>query len=497
MKNSKQIEDFGKFVLLSLSVTAVVFVCYWPAMHGDFIWDDYILIVDSSHMIDLDGLKAIWFQGEGFNHPLTSSVFWLARQIWGLNPFPFHVLSVLFHGINAILFLNILRNLKIPGSIFAALVFALHPVQVESVAWISELKNVQSCFFYLIAILSYLKSQNQFDKKRLIWFNIALLSFALSLLSKTASIMLPLVLFLLSWWQGIKWRSVLFGLIPFFLLSFFAAVWTIWDQLFHAGATGLDWSLSWAEKLAIAGKIIWFYLSKLVWPHPLILIYERWSLQPTHFMFYFGMISFLLVTLTLFFLRKTKSGKHFFATWIYFILSLFPVLGFFNIYSMRYSFVADHFQYFATFSPIALLAAIVWNKRKWLLIRTVFSCLILALLATLTWQRSVVYSNEATLWEETVKQNPSSWLAQDSLGNVFAQHGNWSEAISHYREAIRLNPNMAGPFMNLAVALSNQGRFKEAYRNFKTSLQIDPNNIETYRNFANLLYKMNRVERAH
>lgn len=477
----------------------LTFACYGPALNGDFIWDDFPHLVENPNLNDLKGLKALWTSPEAVYYPLTSTVFWMGRRLWSFNPFPYHVLNVLLHSINAILFWLLLKSFKIPGSRFAALLFALHPVHAESVAWITELKNVLSGFFYLAAALFYFQFEKYRLRKNIRWYAVALLCFALSLLSKTATAMFPLaILVLILWREPEKGRQLetWLWLIPFFSLSAFAAGWTIWEQRFHTGAAGLDWSIGGLERIAIAGKAIWFYLAKLFWPHPLIFVYERWTLNPDQPGFYLGAIGVVLVSLFIFFRRKTLLERTLFAAWAYFVISLFPVLGFFNIYFTRYSFVADHFQYLASLSPIALFATMVWRGSKWLRIRFIISFLCLALLATLTWRRAHVYRNEATMWHVTVNQNPYSWVAHDSLGNVLMQHGKFSEAALHYRKAVLLKPDFAPLHANLGTALVRKGKFDEAARHFWTALSLNPRSAEAHNGLGNVFVQSGNIPEA-
>lgn len=485
------------FMLFVFFIMLLTFACYSPAMNGDFIWDDYSHFVENPHMKDLQGLKALWMSPEAFYYPLTSTTFWIGRHLWGLNPFPYHVLNIFLHSANAILFWVLLKHLGIPGARFAAAIFALHPVHTESVAWITELKNVQSCLFYLVAMLAFFKFHVHPSGKWFFWYAVALFSFALSLFSKTASVMYPVVVLILIWWRAEKaGRDLWVWLIPFFALSGIAAAWTIWEQSAHSGATGPDWLLTWYERLAISGKAVSFYFAKLIWPHPLVFVYERWVLDAGRPEFYLGTISVLLALFTFYVARKTQWGKSLFVAMACFVISLFPVLGFFNVYFMRFSFVADHFQYFASMFPIALIASIVWGNQKWFVVRLIFSFLILALLAALTWRRAHAYWNEATIWQDTVKHNPRSWVAHDSLGNVFMQHGEWSKAIVHYQEAIRLKPEFVGAYTNLGVALGQKGRFDEAIEHFSTALRLNSHSAEAHNGLASVLVQMGRTEEA-
>jgi len=231
---------------------------------------------------------------------------------------------------------------------------------VQSVAWVTELKNTQSCLFYLLAIYCFLnwEKQSQITQRRRVdtslAFPISLLCFVLATLSKPSVVMLPAVLALCVWWRRgrIQCRNAV-ALTPFVAISALASAWTIWEQKFHAGAVGPDWAQSWPERLIIAGRAIWFYLAKLFWPHPLIFIYPRWQLQPSQFTAYLPLLLVVMGLIAFWFLPG-KAGRAVFFAGAYYVISLFPVLGFFSIYFFRYSFVSDHFQYLASMGLIAL-----------------------------------------------------------------------------------------------------------------------------------------------
>ena len=268
----------------ALLLVAFVLIAYLRVFRADYIWDDESHLTRNPCVIGPLGLKEIWTTAQAVYYPLVLTTFWTLHKFIGLNPFPYHLLNVLLHAVSAVLLWRILQLLKIRGAWLGAALWALHPVMVQSVAWITELKNTQSCVFYLLAILFFLKwndqggavsrpPQRRTGDRRSFVFALSLLFFLLATLSKPSVVMLPFVLALCIWWMRGKarWRDVL-TLTPFALISALASAWTIWEQKFHARAIGPDWTQIFPERLIIAGKAVWFYLGKLVWPHPLIFI---------------------------------------------------------------------------------------------------------------------------------------------------------------------------------------------------------------------------------
>ena len=263
---------------------------------------------------------------------------------------------------------TILQVLRVRGAWLGAALWALHPVMVQSVAWVTELKNTQSCVFYLLSILFFLKWEDQggavsrppqrrTEDRRSLVFALSLLFFILATLSKPSVVMLPFVLALCVWWMRgkIRWRDAL-ALAPFALISVVASAWTIWEQRFHARAVGPDWEQTFPERLIIAGKAIWFYIGKLVWPHPLIFIYPRWDVDSSKVVAYLPLLAAIAGLVALWFIHA-KWGRVLFFASAYYVVSLFPVLGFFSVFFFRYSFVSDHFQYLASMGPLALAGA--------------------------------------------------------------------------------------------------------------------------------------------
>jgi len=289
---------FKRDWLWGLILILAVILTYTPVWWAGFVWDDDINVTANPCIVGPLGLKEIWTTTHAGYYPLVLTTVWVEHALWGLAPLPYHLVNVLLHATCAVLLWWVLRSLRILGAWLGAALWALHPVQVESVAWITELKNTQSCLFYLLTIRFFLEWQNReiLDQKGIERDYLLALVFALlAILSKPSTVVLPAVLGLVWWWMGGQWHGrLVLRLAPFFLIAAAASIWAIVEQKFHAGAVGSEWAQTWAERLVIAGKIVWFYLGKLVWPHPLIFIYPRWEIDASHLVAYLPMTAVVL-----------------------------------------------------------------------------------------------------------------------------------------------------------------------------------------------------------
>jgi len=339
-------------------LAALVLLAYLPVLQAGFIWDDDKHLTENPCIVGPLGFAGIWTTSEATYYPLVLTTFWVEHALWGLAPLPYHLVNILVHAAAAIVFWVVLRQLLVPGAWIGAALWALHPVQVESVAWVTELKNTQSGLFWLVAIFFFLKWRRSRGAAP---YAAALLCAIAAILSKSSTVMLPVVLALCAWWEERRWdwRHAI-PLAPFFFISAAASAWTIWEQKFHAGALGEEWAQTWPERIIIAGRDVWFYLGKLLWPHPLVFIYPRWRIDGSEAVAYAPALA-AVAALAVFWWQRNRWGR---AAWFvsaYFVVALFPVLGFFNVYFFRYSFVGDHFQYLASMAPAALAGA--WIAR--------------------------------------------------------------------------------------------------------------------------------------
>jgi len=336
--------------------------------------------------------------------------------------------------------------------------------------------------------------------------------------------MLPFVLALCVWWMRgkIRWRDIL-ALTPFALISSLASAWTIWEQRFHAHAIGPDWAQTFPERLIIAGKAIWFYLGKLVWPHPLIFIYPRWDVDSSKVVAYLPLLAAIAGLVTLWFIHWKWSRALFFAA-AYYVISLFPVLSFFTVFFFRYSFVSDHFQYLASMGPLALagagIATVVGRlcetprefasdtevlqglgnnfagSRKQLVLSCVLCGILLVSLGFLTWRQTAEYHNLFALYTATLQKNPDCWMAHYNLGIVLSEQGEAEQAIDHYRRAVDLRPDYAEAHYNLGRLLVEKGQLDDAIAHYERAAAINPADTEAQNNLGVTLFGMGRADDA-
>ena len=563
---------FLGFLLITL-----VFVAYARVFNAGFIWDDESHLTQNPCIVGPLGLKEVWTTTRAVYYPLVLTTFWGLHKVIGLASWPYHLLNVLLHAGSAVVLWQVLRKLGIRGAWLGAALWALHPVMVQSVAWVTELKNTQSGFLYLLSIFCFLKwnerpqitqitrikdteDQVALSKapQRRFWsavtcrrfytkkhdpspksaevsahskpesparwwqFALSLLFFLLATLSKPSVVMLPVVLALCVWWRTgrICWRDIAV-LAPFLLISGLASVWTILEQKFHAGAIGAEWAQTWPERLIIAGRAIWFYLAKLTWPHPLIFIYPRWEIDSSQITAYLPLLAALAGLLVLWLVRARWSRAIFFAA-AYYVVSLFPVLGFFSVFFFRYSFVSDHFQYLASMGPLALAGAGIVNfvgrltrslpisrpgrppiivasvpvvRSKSFLLAAISGVLLLSLVF-FTWRQTAVYRNVVTLYTATLTKNPGCWMAHYNLGIALNDRGKTDEAIAHYQQAIELRPRYAEAHYNLARLLAQKGQLDDAVTHYEKALEINPADAEAQNNLGVTLFASGRVDEA-
>jgi protein O-mannosyl-transferase len=458
-------------------LTAVLIVCctvlaYLPALDGGLLWDD-AAHVTRPELRSLHGLWRIWSDLGATQqyYPLLHSAFWLEHKLWGDATLGYHLANLLLHAAAAILVMLIMSRLGLPGGWLAALIFALHPVCVESVAWIAEQKNTLSTVFYLSAALLYL----YFDQtRRRSQYFLALALFVLALLSKTVTDTLPAALLVVSWWRRgrIGWKRDVLPLLPWFALGAAAGLFTAWVERTYVRAQGPDFALTLVERFLVAGRAIWFYLGKLVWPANLMFFYPRWRVDSAEWWQYLFPLAALASLAGLCLLARKHRAP--LAGALIFAGTLFPALGFFNVYPFVYSYVADHFQYVASLGIIVPVAvAATAGSRRW---AVAAACVVLAALGCLTWQQCGMYADMETLFQETIERNPTCWVAHYNLGVLIAETpGRLPEAIQHYREAAHLKPDYAMAHYNLALGLSRTpDGVPEAIEEYRAALHADP-----------------------
>ena len=480
-------------------VFLLTLIAYWPAVSADFIWDDN-RHVTRPELQSLAGLGRIWFEIGATQqyYPVLHSAFWLEHQLWGDAPLGYHLLNILLHATAACLFAVVLRRLAVPGATLAALLFALHPVCVESVAWVSEQKNTLSTVFYLGAALSYLK----FNDRRL-WsqYLLATVLFIFALLTKTVTATLPAALLVIFWWKEgqLRWRRDILPLLPWLVVGAAAGLFTAHFEKTMIGAQGEAFVLGVFERFLLAGQIFWFYLGKLLWPANLTFIYPRWIIDaPSASQWVYLLAAISLITFAVFAVNTRAWGRSLLAALLLFGGTLFPVLGFFNVYPFIFSYVADHFQYLASLAIFALVsAALVRGFTTFQ--RPVFltsSILLLIVLAVLTRRQSGMYQNEFTLYETTLARNPAAWMAHNNLALALTRDGRVEEAVRHLEAVLKVRPNYPQAESNLGDNLTRLGRAREAIPHLERAVQLQPDFANAHNNLGSALAAENRLAEA-
>lgn len=495
---------------LALALLLLPLLAYLPVTRNGYIWDDDSYLTGNETLRDAGGLARIWFDPGATPqyYPLVHTSFWIEYRLWGLHPLGYHLVNVLLHGLAAWLAWRLLRRLRVPGAWFAALLFALHPVHVESAAWVAERKNVLSGVLYLAAFLEYVRFAEMRDgetgpqqarrARRSYAWSLAL--FAGALLSKTVAATLPVAIAIAFWWRGrLDPKRELRALAPFLALGVGFGALTAYLEKHHVGAMGESWDLDALERLLIAGRAVWFYLGKLVWPGRLTFIYPRWEIDAAAPLQWAYPLAALGLLVALWAVRR-RWGRGPLAALLFFGVTLFPALGFFDVYPFRFSFVADHFQYLASLGPLALAGAGVARavgSRGAARATTVGIAALLALaLGGLTWQQARVYRDEETLWRDTLRKSPGSWMAYLNLGGWLDLRGRTVEAVEQYRRVIEIRPGYASAHNNLGIALERLERFGEAEAAYRAALALEPQNAEYGMNLANLFTRTGRADEA-
>ena len=487
-------------LLLGAGLVLLTFLAYLPSFHAGFLWDDDTMLTANRAILSPHGLKQIWASTLLPDYfPLTSTSLWLEWRLWGFHAAGYHTTNVLFHAASVLVLWRILRSLEIPGAWLGSLLFAVHPVNVESVAWIAERKNILAMFFFLLTVLFWLRAEKSpvnpagtpAMARRFYFASIAF--YVLALLSKTAVVPVPFVLLLCSRWvrrdRGPQTLSsfspVLKRTVPFFVLSLAFGLLTIWFQYHRAIAGEQIHSSPPLERFLGASQAFWFYVLKALVPTQLSFVYRQWTIDSTHFIFWLPFLVMLGAALALYRVRHSRKGQAMLFCFGYFLLMLGPILGFLKIYFQKYSPVADHWQYFALIGICALaggggamLVRWIRSKTNNIFLGTVLPGFCLAALVGtmgfLTFHRAVMFADAERLWLDTLAKNPSSWLAHNNLGLMFAARGEAKEAIAHYSLALEANPSSAEVHNNLGAAYVQEGRIQEAEAQIRQAFAENP-----------------------
>ena len=529
-------------LLLALALVSAILLAFLPVWHAGFIWDDNRYVTENPLLTASDGLRRIWFSLDSPSQyfPLTYTTFYLERLLWGFHPAGYHAVNLLLHAANALLVWRLLARLRVPGAWLAAALFALHPVQVESVAWITERKNVLMGFFFLLSLLAWTRfleqsSQSPWrpgvrevgtkgragsplpaaahtdpdcapyqaspDSHPWLYYGLALVCYALALCAKTTACTLPAALLLVLWLKKmpIRWRQwAQVG--PFVALGIGMGLVTVWWERFHQGTQGKIFSIGPMERVLIASRALWFYLGKLLWPAQLTFSYPRWTISASHPSAYAWLVLTLALGVVIWRGRR-RLGRGVEVAGLFFAATLSPVLGFIMLWTFVFSFVADHYQYLACLGPLALAAAGIqgglgWAARGSPLLKPIGCAVLLTILGALTWAQCGQYADAETLWRATLARNPGSWLAHNELGLIRLDQGKLEEAAGEFKMTLALHPDDEKAHNNLALISSRKGDIAEAIAHFRKSLDIQPADPKARGALGTLLLQQGQVAEA-
>jgi len=550
--------------LFGLFLVAATFIAYAPVWHAGYIWDDDRYVTGNALLHSADGLRQIWFAPGATSqfYPLTYSAFWIEYHFWQLNPLGYHLVNVALHSLNAILLWRLLRRLGVRGAWLAGAIFALHPVNVMSVAWVTELKNTLSGGLALCAAHAYVRfaglgiDAGKENPSRWRFYVLALAFFQLAMFAKTAVSFLPLTLFLIVWWQreNISWRDAM-PLLPMLAISAMMGRLTIFMEHKYAGATGAGFNLDLAQRIYVSGHSFWFYLGKLIFPYPLIEVYERWKIISIPWTGYIYAAATLAVLLGLW-IARGRIGKGAFAAALHFYIATSMFVLMVVIYFMHYSFVSDHWQYFGCMSVFAVAAAGITmtldrfgklvilfcsgtflfldfilglpfalpghhSEYKYFLIFVIYTVVVpiaaigitvvlyrlgklkfffygalLLLLGFLTWQQAEIYHSAETLWRANVLENPNASVAQNDLGFALLANGRSGEALGYLQKAVQLDPDDVSAQKNLGGALLQKGRVDEAIIHYQDAIDLKPDDDGAHNNLGFAFFRKGQTAEA-
>jgi Tfp pilus assembly protein PilF len=493
-----------KQALQTLAIAAAVFWIYWPALRGDWLWDDNIDISENAITQSPTGLWKIWFEpgSEPDYYPVKASVQWLQWHLWGMDTLGYHLTNVLLHILSALLVWRLLSKFGLRLAWLGGLIFAVHPVQVESVAWIVELKNTLSLPPLLLAMCAWINYEER-GKAKDYWLALGL--FLVAMLCKLSVVLFPLVILLYAWWRRgrIGWNDLKTSL-PFFGVSLLLGLITIgtgiWDQRFNHSDSGAMPVGGLLARLVAAGLSLAFCFSKSFLPVGLLPIYPKWTIDPS------SPVQFLpwLVlggVICWFWTKRQSWGRHALLGLGFFLINLGPCPGFIPAPDMAFTWVMDHFLYLPIIGLIGLVVAALGQMEIELpaSFRPCGIGLVTVLLAILTFESrggAALYINSETLWTYELQYNPEAYPAYNNLGLAFLHSGQASKAMEQFEQVLRIKPADADAYNNLGLALLQSGQVSKAMDQYEQALRINPDLSETHNNLGSALGQIGQLSAA-
>ncbi len=516
---AKASAERGKwFTILGMAgLLLLTLAVYYPLRWGVFLWDDAAWLTNNPLIHHWRGFEIFWLStkamGEVQYYPMTLSVLSIEYHLWGLQTLPYHLVNVLFQAANAILLWLILRRLELRSAWLVAALFAIHPVQVETVGWVAEIKNLLSGFFYFLALLSFLKfigvgpkaaapsssvnTEKLYQNHQL--YVISTILFLLGLLSKTAVCTLPVAILVILWWKD-RWRDkeIVLRLIPWFIIAFIIGMVTVHVEHTSVGTHGADWRFTIGQRILIAGHAFWFYIIKLLWPHPLLMIYPRWHLGNS--VGYIWAIAAVALFAFLWSMRD-RMGRGPMAAMLFYLITIGPVLGFITFYTQLYSFVADHYQYLACIGPMVLAGELIYwladKAGQWKhAVALAAATVLLVVLGWISFNQSKLYDLDYTLWHYVYEHNRNSFIVKGLYGATLLERQEYGPAMVQLVAANAMHRHSLPVVFNLAAGYMVTGHFHRALHYYAWYLLHDPGAVDAWTNSANCLVALRAYEPA-
>jgi tetratricopeptide (TPR) repeat protein len=496
-------------ILKSILLIGIGLFTYWPIFSATWVWDDTIEILTNSEIHkSFESLVSIWINPQGLDYfPLKTTLQWFEWHIWGANPLGYHLMSLGLHLFSSFIIWRIFKKLGFSLSWLGAILFLVHPLAVQSVAWVSELKNTLSLPFLLLSFDTFIDYENfcfsnKINSKRL--FLLSLGYFILAMLAKSSVVMLPLILLLYIWCKrnSISKKDFI-SLSPFFLVSLILGIVTIFFQHTRAIA-GESFEIgSFFERCYSSILIIGFYLKLFFFPLYLTPIYPRWSVDNLQVAIVLGWLSLLTLLIYLFRNNSVTSNKLLLGLG-WFIINLIPVLGIIPMSFLKYAQVSDHFTYISIIGSIALITLFfstlhdwVKNKKRYLSYAIILAKIsMLIFLAYVSNSHAKDFQDDLSFYTKIITDNPSCWMAHDNLGNIYNDNKLYPEAIAEYNEVLKLNPHYAKAHFNLGLALVDFGNIPEGISHYKEAITLHPEVAEFHNNLGIALSLLGKSEEA-
>jgi tetratricopeptide (TPR) repeat protein len=465
--------------------------------------DDDILLTQNSIIKSPDGIAKFWLSTEPLDYwPVTNTSLWLEWRLWRNDPAGYHVTNLLLHLATIFLLWSLLRHLHVPGAYLAAVLFALHPVNVQTVAWISQRKNLLALLLLLLSASTFIRSESLAPSgwRSRILYALSLLIYVFAMLSKGSAAVLPPLLLLITWWQvkQLSWRHVL-RIIPFVAVAATFTAVNLWFR--NHGDEQIIRDTTFPGRIVGAGGVVWFYLLKAVAPFDLQFIYPQWEPSASDFKWWLPSVALLAVTIALWSWRHSAYGRACLVAWLFYCIALVPVLGLVDVGFMKYSLVGDHYQHIALIAVVSLEAAALatlWHSERPTqhYVAAGATAILLGTFFVSTSLYAWSYANPVRLYEDTLAKNDRAWVIHDNLGDLLMLDGHMDLALPHFKRAVALNPASANAHNNLGTALFAFGEFNGALNEFDQALSLNPKFIAARTNLATALAKLSRFDEA-